>query len=103
MANQTKAQLVDELIRLRAHSDHVETQLQVAVQRNAELAKRLATSEERLTNMIEAARELRKVARPAYQAAAEQRRALSRRYFMAYPSARSVTDEQLHSFAAEFA
>lgn len=92
MANQTKAQLIDELIRIRAHADHVETQLQVAVARNAELARQL-----------DAARNSRAhSARPSYMDAAAKRRALSRQYFATFPGARSVTDEQLRAFEAEY-
>jgi hypothetical protein len=93
MANQTKAQLIDELIRIRAHSDHIETQLQVAVARNAELARQLDAA--RMSSRAHSAR-------PAYMDAAAKRRALSRQYFAAFPDARSVTDEQLRDFAAEY-
>lgn len=90
MANQTKAQLVDELIRLRAHSDRVEIELAKAVERAALLARQL----ERAV----AQGNVRHGTTPAWKAAAEHRRAMSRAYFKANPAARSVTDEQLADF-----
>lgn len=94
MANQTKAQLTDELIRLRAHSDRIEIELAKATERNALLARQLERAVEQST--------VRQAHVPAYRAAAEHRRALSRAYFKANPDARSVTDEQLRDFESTF-
>ena len=90
----TNSQLTDELIRLRAHSDRIEIELAKAIERNALLAKQL----ERAV----AQSNVRHGTTPAWKAAADHRRAMSRAYFKAHPEARSVTDEQLRDFEENF-
>lgn len=93
MANLTKAQLVDELIRLRAHSDRIEVELAKSQERGALLAQQL----ERAVGQ----QFTRGYVRPAYMDAAAKRRALSQHYFRVYPNERSVTDAQLAAFEAD--
>lgn len=98
MANQTKAQLTDELIRLRAHSDRIEIELAKSQERCTLLTKQLDRVVAQASAQLSAS--TRNV--PAWRVAADHRRAMSKAYFKANPGAKSVTDEQLRDFEENF-
>lgn len=96
----TNAQLVDENIRLRAQCDVLEGK----VASRDTLIRDLDEQIRRLNLRYDALSVQRSApsAVPAWRAAAEHRRAMSKAYFKANPSAKSVTDEQLRDFETSF-
>ena len=101
MANMTKAQLVDENIRLRAQCDVLESKLRMRESLIRDLNEQIGALNQAYDRLAAVKPSAQAV--PAWKTAAEHRRTLSRAYFKAHPGARSVTDEQLRDFEESFA